>query len=551
MSEPVYLGVDVGTGSARAGVFDARGRMLGMGARELETWRPAEDHVEQSSDDVWTAVCAATRAAVSAADVDAGAVRGIGFDATCSLVALGSGDRPVSVSVTKKPEQNIVVWMDHRATAQAERINASPHEVLRYVGGVISPEMQVPKLLWLSEEHPDCWNGATRFFDLPDYLSYRATGEETRSLCTTVCKWTYDGARGSWDAEFFREVGLACLAEEDFVRIGNDIRPPGERVGGLTQRAAEELGLREGTPVAVSLIDAHAGGIGLLGTPEDGQAATAADIDFDRRLALIGGTSSCHMAVSKEPRFLPGIWGPYRSAMLPGYWLTEGGQSATGSLVDHVIHTHARAPELVHEATRRRETVYELLNERLREIAARQTGDEHEVSLLTRRFHVLPYYHGNRSPRANPRLTGMVCGFRLSDSLDSLALYYLATMQAIAHGTRHIIHEMNEGGYAIDLLIACGGGTKNEIFLQEHANATGCRILLPEGPEAVLLGSAMLGAVASGDFASLTEAMQSLSAPGRMIVPGNAETLRFHDAKQAIFQRMYDDQLAYDALIGD
>jgi len=61
----------------------------------------------------------------------------------------------------------------------------------------------------------------------------------------------------------------------------------------------------------------------------------------------------------------------------------------------------------------------------------------------------------------------------------------------------------------------------------------------------------MLGAVASGDFASLTEAMQSLSAPGRMIVPGNAETLRFHDAKQAIFQRMYDDQLAYDALIGD
>ena len=70
------------------------------------------------------------------------------------------------------------------------------------------------------------------------------------------------------------------------------------------------------------------------------------------RLALIGGTSSCHMAVSPEPRFIRGIWGPYHSAMISGLWLIEGGQSATGALIDHVIFSHAATPQLRREARR-------------------------------------------------------------------------------------------------------------------------------------------------------------------------------------------------------
>lgn len=68
--------------------------------------------------------------------------------------------------------------------------------------------------------------------------------------------------------------------------------------------------------------------------------ATGAQPDFNTRLALIGGTSSCHMAVSKNARFIDGIWGAYYSAMIPGYWLNEGGQSATGALIDHMITSH-------------------------------------------------------------------------------------------------------------------------------------------------------------------------------------------------------------------
>jgi FGGY-family pentulose kinase len=265
--------------------------------------------------------------------------------------------------------------------------------------------------------------------------------------------------------------------------------------------------------------------------------------DFNRRIALIGGTSSCHMAVSREPRFIDGIWGPYFSAMVPGWWLTEGGQSATGALIDHVIHSHARGAALSAEASASGTTVYALLNRELDRLAAAQSFP----AALTTDLHVYPDFHGNRSPRADASLRGMVSGLRLSDSVESLALLYLATIQAIAHGTRHIVDAMNAKGYQIDTIVACGGDVKNPVFVREHADVTGCRLVLPREPEAVLLGSAMLGAVAAGAFPDLEGAMGAMNAASTVIEPAGGDVAAFHKRKHRIFHRMHDDQLAYRA----
>jgi FGGY-family pentulose kinase len=541
----LYAGIDVGTTSARAALFDREGTRAGIGSKPFPIWRPEEDFVEQSSDAIWDAVIGAFREAMKEAGAGAQDVAGIGFDATCSLVALDGDDRPVTVSPSGESNQNVVVWMDHRAIDQTERINASAHDVLRYVGGRMSPEMEPPKLLWIKEKLPSSWKKTARFFDLPDFLVYRASGADVRSLCTTVCKWTYRGKEGRWDDSFFRAVGLGELADEGYARIGTRVRPMGERAGGLTERAAKELHLNAGTPVAVSIIDAHAGGLGLLGARAEGEAIDPAMLE--RRLALIGGTSSCHMAVSREPRFIDGIWGPYYSAMVPGLWLTEGGQSATGALIDHVIRSHARGAELEREAQSEGGSVYALLNRRLDALAdgARFPAE------IARDLHVLPDFHGNRSPRADPSLRGMISGLKLSDSIDSLALLYLATVQAIAHGTRHIVDAMNAAGYHIDTLIACGGDTKNEVFVREQADASRCRVVLPKEREAVLLGAAMLGAVASGDMPDLLSAMSSMNRVETVIEPGRGLVAEHHERKHRIFQRMYADQMAYRALMND
>jgi D-ribulokinase len=92
-----YLGIDVGTGSARAGLFDHTGRMLASDKADILLWREAGDVVEQSSEDIWRAVCSSVRGVIGKAGVPPETVGGIGFDATCSLVVLGEGGEPLPV----------------------------------------------------------------------------------------------------------------------------------------------------------------------------------------------------------------------------------------------------------------------------------------------------------------------------------------------------------------------------------------------------------------------------------------------------------------------
>src|SRR5690606_3859351 len=147
-------------------------------------WREAGDIAEQSSEDIWQACAGAVRDVLAEAGLPPALVKGIGFDATCSLTVLDRAGRPLSVSSPGDPQRNVIVWMDHRAITQARRITETGDPVLRHVGGIISPEMETPKLLWLKETLPATYHAAGHFFDLADYLTYRATGSTVRSLCT-------------------------------------------------------------------------------------------------------------------------------------------------------------------------------------------------------------------------------------------------------------------------------------------------------------------------------------------------------------------------------
>ncbi len=539
MASEYVIAVDVGTGSVRAGVFDMKGVMAAHAQKEIQLWHPAENFAEQSSNDIWSATCTAVRECLAKSMIAPESVIGISFDATCSLVALDATGRPLTVSPTGDPERNVVVWMDHRAIRQAERINALRHNVLRYVGKRISPEMEPPKLLWIKEHLPDTWKRAGLFLDLADFMTYRCTGVDVRSLCTTVCKWTYLGKEGRWDSTFFGQLGMSKLLKER--KIGTVIRPMGEAIGPLTRQSADELGLTTAARVAVGIIDAHAGGVGMMGLESDSAPSVA---ELETVLALIGGTSSCHMAVSRAPRFIPGIWGPYYSAMVPGMWLTEGGQSATGALIDHIIRDSAGFETIREKAVDAGTTTYQYLNDVIRRLQeSAKAGPE-----IVKDINVLPYFHGNRSPRADPLLKGVMTGLTLDESIESVARRYYATVQAIAYGTRHIIEVMNAHGYRIRRIYACGGGTKNPVWLQEHADITGCEIVLPKEPEAVLLGTAILAAVGAGKYGSLLEAAAAMGSAGQRFLP-RKEYAKYHGAKYRVFLRMYEDSQRYTRMV--
>jgi len=540
-----YIGVDVGTTSTRAGVFDEAGNLLATARHPIRIWHEAGDIVEQSSSDIWDACAKSVRAAVAEAAIVPEAVKGIGFDATCSLVVLGKDGEPVTVSASGDRQRNVIVWMDHRATTEARLINETEDDVLRYVGGSISPEMEMPKLLWLKRHLRQSFDAAGHFFDLADYLTWRATGSLQRSTCTVTCKWNYlahDG--GGWSAPYFQRIGLSEFVAEKYIRIGTEIVAPGTRLGsGLTRTAASDLGLAPGTPVGASLIDAHAGGIGAIGG-RDGSGGTA---DVCDRLAYIMGTSACIMATTTEPCFVPGVWGPYYSGMVPDFWLNEGGQSAAGAAIDHLLKSHAGYVEASAVARKDGLDIIDSLEKR---IIAR-AGDASKAALLARDIHVLPEFIGNRSPYADPDTRAVIAGLDLDTDIGAMERLFIAGLCGLAYGLAEVIEAFAAHGVHSSIMIMGGGASRSPLVRQIMADTTGLTVALPQTKEPVLLGAAMLGAVAGGGFVSIGETMAKMSALGRLSEPTAPGMAEFHSRKRKAYKLLREvDRSSREAMAG-
>jgi FGGY-family pentulose kinase len=225
-----YIGIDVGTGSARACIINQSGDIVGLSSENIGLWQPQQSYYEQSTTDIWKCICHSVQRALSQANIDSSTIRGIGFDATCSLaVFTHDTDEPVSVTGPdfdgSGNDHNVILWLDHRPMEETAKINATKHNLLRYVGGTMSIEMEIPKVLWLKNNMPKELFDRCKFYDLADALTHLATGNEKRSFCSVVCKQGYvpvgvDGSVKGWQDDFLKEIGLEDLTEDNFKRLG-------------------------------------------------------------------------------------------------------------------------------------------------------------------------------------------------------------------------------------------------------------------------------------------------------------------------------------------
>lgn len=520
-----FIGIDVGTGSARAGLFDRKGTLIATAAHEIKTWHPKPHHAEQSSDDIWQAICHCTKAILQESGIEPCSIKAIGFDATCSLVVLDKQGQPLAVNEQGKNAQNIILWMDHRATEQAERINSTKAKVLDYVGGRISPEMETPKLLWLAENLPSTYQNAGFFFDLADYLTWRASGSLARSVCTLTCKWTYLDHDNGWDKNYFEEIGLTDLASDGFARIGQEVCHPGESLGnGLTAEAARDLGLIAGTAVACGIIDAHAGAIGTIG-------AHGLPGSLTERLAYVFGTSACTLNITEEPSFVSGVWGPYHSALLPNMWLNEGGQSAAGAAVDYLVRLHPFYPEIVQKAENIGIGAVQYLEQQAKQLLKTVNLPE-----LLKGLHLVPEFIGNRAPFADPQARAILAGLGMDYDEKSLVRLYLTGVTSLGYGLRQIIDALAEEGNFIKTIVISGGAAKSALVRQILANATNVTIAQVVTQEPVLLGSAMLAAIAA-DTDDIKTVMASMSALHELTKP-EASTQNLHLQRYQAFKEL-------------
>jgi FGGY-family pentulose kinase len=523
---PLVCAVDVGTTSARAAILDGKGRLLGHADCPIAIRRAGPDSAEHSSENIWRAVCHAARGACGAAGARPQAIAGIAFDATCSLVIRGKEGKPLPLSSSEGQDWDTIAWFDHRAQAEAAECSATDHAVLASVSGVMSPEMQIPKLMWLKRNRPDLWEKTGHLFDLADFLTWKATGSTARSHCTLACKWAFGaGGEAGWDAGFLDTVGLTdLLARGD---LPERTRPVGSDLGPMTPEAAEALGLTPECRVAVGMIDAYSGALGVLG------AYAGSPAGLSGRAALVAGTSSCVMLLSPEPSRFAGAWGPYRGVILPGLWASEGGQSATGALLDHIIRRHGAEPDA---GTHRK------IIARIAELRAA------EGERFAARLHVLPDFHGNRSPHADPRALGVVSGLALDTSFDGLCRLYWRTAVAIALGVRQIVEAIRAGGHSIERLHLTGGHLRNRLLTDLYRAAIGCTIVEPKAEEAMLLGTGIAAAAASGLYPGLPAAAAAMCQGEIEHRPNPIAFARF-DRDYRVFQEMHRQRKALDAIM--
>lgn len=316
-------------------------------------------------------------------------------------------------------------------------------------------------------------------------------------------------------------------------------------MGTLSEKAAKQLGLPAGIAVGSGVIDAYAGWIGTVGAkvklgPDHLDEASAKN-DVSQaftRLAAVAGTSTCHLAMSKNPVFVPGVWGPYRDVLIPDFWMAEGGQSATGELLKYMLETHPAYTETVAASRALGRNIYDFLNAHLREMA--EGAGAPFIGHLTRHYFFYGDLWGNRSPIADPNMRGAVIGMSSDKTLDGLALLYYSVLEFIALQTRQIIETMNKEGHNILSIFMSGSQCQNDILMDLIATSCDMPVLVPQYVNAAVVhGAAMLGAkAASADQQGNTEPLWDIM--DRMSKPGKTVWADPHVAKQKLLEAKYE-----------
>jgi FGGY-family pentulose kinase len=475
------LGLDVGTQSLRAALVDLKGRTVAFGVAPIETTYPQPAWAEQQPVDWWTAAREAVRLALAQGSALPEQVTAIGLDCTACTV--------VACDLRGGPLRPALLWMDQRASREADLINSAGDSILRYVSGRVSPEWMLPKALWLKRNEPGVYERAARLVECTDWMMFRLTGQWTLSLNHIVVKWNYARPDGGWPVKLLGAVGLDDLVE----KWPTAIVPLGRGETVLSEQAARELGLPAGIPVAQGGIDAYLGMLGL-GATRDGD------------VAVIVGSSTCHLAQSRDGVFGSGAAGCYPDATVEGLYTLEAGQTATGSILDWYRRHFAGKEE--REAGTRGVHVFQVLDD---QAAAVPPGAQGLV--------VRDDWQGNRSPYKNPRARGAITGLSLAHGPGHL---FRAIYEATACGTRHILDDASAHGLKVERIFLGGGGAKSALWLQIHADVLGKPIHLARESEACALGSAMAAAVAAGIYRDFDDAALSMVAVERIVEPNPA-----------------------------
>jgi L-ribulokinase len=546
------VGIDFGTDSVRSIVADATtGKVLGASVTHYPRWAkglycdPVSNQFRQHPLDYLESMEASVREALEQAGATAAAsVRGIAVDTTGSTPVLADRvGKPLALSAAfaENPNAMFVLWKDHTAVGEAERLNTLARtwggvDYTKYVGGIYSSEWFWAKATHIVEADPAVAEAAVTVLEHCDWIPAVLTG--TTDLARFKRSRCAAGHKALWHAEFGGYPSDAFLAKLNprlpglKKSLGTETFTSDTPFGTLCAEWAAKLGLSRETVVAVGAFDAHMGAVG-------------GGIGRNRLLKVMG-TSTCDIVVAapgNEPeKLVAGICGQVDGSVISGMIGYEAGQSAFGdvyawfkSLLSWPL--EAILPTLTGISDDVKRQVVEGIADKMipaLEQGATALNIEETVPLA------LDWLNGRRTPDANQRLTGAITGLRLGTDAPRI---FRSLVEATAFGSRAIVERFRSQGIRIDRVIAIGGVAKKSRFvMQTIADVMSIEVAVAAGDQPVALGAAMFAATAAGLYRQVEEAQQAMSS-------GTESVYRPDPDRAKRYDRLYKDYVALGAFV--
>lgn len=447
MSRKCTIAVDIGTSSSKGVIVDiANGEILASESLEHTVERPHSGWVEMDGRIWWDEFVELSHTLIDvvSAQVPDFVIEGVGVSGMGPCVLLTDAqDQPVRSA--------ILYGVDTRSTAQiaSMRDQLGDDAIAKVGGSLLSSQAGGPKVLWVAEQEPDAYARADRLFMPASFLARHLTGayvldHQSASQMTPL----YDVENERWHEQWWDR--FAPGIERPQLAWAGDI------VGTVTSAASKATGIPEGTPVIAGTIDAWTEAISV-GAHNEGN------------LMLMYGTTMFLVATGSETLRSPSMWTTV--GVFPGSRNLAGGLATSGALTAWIRDlTDADFPSLLAQA---------------------QQSPVGADGLL-----MLPYFSGERTPILDPDARGVIAGLTLRHGRGDL---YRAALEATAFGVRHNIETMREAGADIRRIVAVGGGTQGELWLQIVSDVTGLSQEVPRTTVGASYGAAFLAATAISD----------------------------------------------------
>jgi len=454
----LLLGIDVSTTGAKALLIDDQGRVIGSATTPLTLFTPRPLWSEQDPREWWTGTVQSVRQALAQAGVPGTRVAGIGLTGQMhGLVLLDEGGEVLRPAI---------LWNDQRTGDQCDEMRAriGKQRLVQITGNDALTGFTAPKVLWVQQNEPEIYAQARHILLPKDYVRYRLTGDFALDKADGAGTILFDLRQRTWSGEV-----LAALD------IPPEWLPPTyegpEVTGAISQLAAEETGLTEGTPVV--------GGAGDQAAQAVGVGAVEAGI-----IALTLGTSGVVFATTQAPLIEPqGRLHAFCHA-LPGHWHFMGVMlSAAGSLQ---WYRDTLAPQTG-------------FDELIDEAAGISPGSE---GLL-----FLPYLTGERTPYPDPLARGAFVGLTVRHERAHMTR---AVLEGVAFGIQDSFDLIRGAGLGeIRQVRISGGGARSPLWQQIIADVLDVELVSVNTTEGAAYGAALLAGVGAGFFEDVPAACRA------------------------------------------